>query len=96
MFLKSQHLNYRNQNKFHIGLDIKRCENDQIRIFSNNQVWNQAKHGPLYKDYLKKNFVCPVPYMQSARLGTKPLVILEGRRYCETVKMGYICLNPAN
>ena len=83
---------FRRNSRYHIGLKVKKCDGKQARLFSNNVVWDQAKHGSLYRDTLRAPIRCPMAYMRHEGL----LVIAEGRQFCDTGKFGYICLKHAN
>ena len=91
LILQSDLFNRRNGN-YHIGLKVKKFGNEQGRLFSNNVVWDQAKHGSLYRDTLRAPIRCPMAYMRQEG----SLVIAEGRQFCDTGKFGYICLKQAN
>ena len=91
MILQSDLFHRRNGN-YHIGLKVKKFGNEQGRLFSNNVVWDQAKHGSLYRDTLRAPIKCPLAYL---RLDHN-LIIAEARQLCEAFKFGYVCLKPAN
>ena len=85
--------NNRHSDRYHIGLEVKKCGDGQVRTFSNNEIWNQDKHASLYTDYLKQPVKCPATWLE---FSTEPLVIAEGKLWCDIVTFGYICLKPAN
>ena len=84
---------FRTYVRYHIGLDVRNCGDKQVRIFSNNEVWDETKHGPLYHVGNFKKFVCPMANIRFGWFG--PLVISDGRKWCETKDFGYVCLKPA-
>ena len=85
----------RHQSRYYVGLNIKKGDNGQIRIFSNNEVWDQQKHGSLFRDYTSKTTPGPMATFQH-KLGNGPLVISNFYVFRETARYGYICLKPAN
>ena len=78
------HLGFR---QYHIGLDIKKCGDKIIRLFTNNVVYNKTLHGDLYRWLGNKsedvNIATYTPYYEK-------LFVIEDRGFKER----FICLKP--
>ena len=88
---------------YHVGLDLFTFDDKVVKIFSNEVIWDDAKHDPLYndltKDYFRvwKNYSkCPDVFLDIAPThGDKLLVVLPGTNICST-RRRYVCLKPSS
>ena len=73
--------------QYHIGLDVKKCGDKIIRLFTNNVVYNKTLHGDLYRWVGNKsedvNIASYTPYF-------KKLFVIEDWGF----KKRFICLKP--
>ena len=74
-----------------LGLDIRKCDGIETRVFSNNIIWNQTEHGPLYleRGHKTKDVNTAVIYPIMNRMGIVKDYGGRGRRR-------YICLKPSS
>ena len=76
---------------YHIGLDISMCGKKQTRLFSNNVIWNDEKHGKLYKwaGTKRKN----INVARFSDYITDTLFIVKDSKRGQ--KFRFICLKPS-
>ena len=76
---------------YHLGLDIRKCDGIETRVFSNNIIWNQTEHGPLYleRGHKTKDVNTAVIYPFENKMGIVKDYGGRGRRR-------YICLKPSS
>ena len=86
---------------YHVGLDLYPYDDQVAKVFSNQVLWDDKLHAPLYIDFTKayyeqwKNYSkCPRVFLDlSASHGDKPLAILPAINVCSH-KRRYVCLKP--
>ena len=76
--------------KYHIGLDVRKCGGTETRVFTNNVLWNQTEHGPLYfeRGHKTKDMNTAVLFPYINRMGIVKDYGGVSRRY--------ICLKPSS
>ena len=87
---------------YHIGLDLYSYDNELVKVFSNNVLWNNTVHESLYYDKTKSYYdqwksysKCPEAFLDIAVSTNKPLIIQAGNNICDR-KRRYVCLKSAS
>ena len=77
--------------KYHIGLKVRKCDGIETRVFSNNVLWNETLHGPLYfeRRHNTKDVNTAVLFPLANKMGIVKDYGGVGRRR-------YICLKPSS